>query len=370
MDPRVERLADIMVNYSIEVKKGDLFKIQGSYLALPLIKAAYRKALEAGAYPYVEILVDEVSEMFLKYGSDEQLQFVSPLRMNEAKTIDCYLHIWANENTRFLTGVDPKRQAKAQAARKPISEIYFRRTGDGDLRWCGTMFPTNALAQDAEKSLAEFEDFVYGAGYCDTEDPISKWQAISKEQQKICDALMKLKTIHVKSGDTDLRLNVEGRKWINCDGKENFPDGEVFTSPLENSANGTITYSYPAVYMGKEVENVRLTFKDGVVVKSEAGKNYEFLKEMLAVDEGASKIGEFAIGTNYHVQTYSKNTLFDEKIGGTCHLAVGNAIYEAGGTNQSAIHWDMVCELRNGGEIYGDDELIYKDGKFVEGFAG
>jgi aminopeptidase len=337
---------------------------------MPLIKAAYLKALENGAHPYVEIMQEDISELLLKHGSDEQLEYLNPLQMYDVKTIDCLLHIWSSENTKNFTGIDPKRQAKAQAARKPMSEIYFKRTADGDLRWCGTLFPTNALAQEAEKSLDDFENFVYGAGYCDTDDPISKWKAISAEQQKVCDALMKLKTIRVKSGETDLKMEVGGRKWINCDGKQNFPDGEVFTTPLEGSTNGIITYSYPAVYQGREVENVRLTFKDGVVVKSEADKNHDFLKEMLAMDEGASRVGEFAIGTNYHVQTYSKNTLFDEKIGGTCHLACGNAIYETGGTNKSALHWDMVCELRNGGEIYGDDELIYKDGKFVKGFAG
>ncbi len=369
MDPRIEKLADVMVNYSLRIKKGDLFKIEVPVQALPLAKAVYKKALENGAFPYVELYVEDFTEIYFKNASEEQLKFVSPLRKNEIERIDARLFVWGSDNTKYLTNTDPKRQAMAQAARKEISEIFFRRTADQSLRWCGTLFPNNAMAQDAGKSLTEFEDFVYSAGYCDTADPISQWKRISAEQEKIAVALTRLKTIHVKSADTDLRLNVAGRKWINCDGTENFPDGEIFTSPIENSANGVITYTYPATYAGREVENVQLKFKDGVVSDFTAGKGIDFLREMLNVDEGAKRIGEFAIGTNYGIQTFSKNTLFDEKIGGTCHMAVGNAIYEAGGTNQSAIHWDMVCDLRKGGEIYGDDELIYKDGKFVPGFV-
>jgi aminopeptidase len=369
MDPRIEKLADVMVNYSIKVKKGDLFKIEVPYQALDLAKAVYKKALENGAYPYVDFYEEDFQELYFKYASDDQLKFVSPVRKMEIEKIDARFFVWGAKNTKFLTNTDPKRQAMAQAARKEISEIYFRRTASGEMRWCGTLFPNNAMAQDAGKSLTEFEDFVYAAGYCDTDDPISKWQQISAEQDKIVKALSPLKKIRVKSNDTDLRLNVEGRKWINCDGSENFPDGEIFTCPIENSANGVITYTYPAVYAGREVENVQLKFKDGVISDFSAGKNIDFLREMLNVDEGAKRIGEFAIGTNYNIQVFSKNTLFDEKIGGTCHIAVGNSLYEAGGVNKSAIHWDMVCELRNGGEIYGDDQLIYKDGKFVPGFV-
>lgn len=369
MDPRIEKLADVMVNYSIRVKKGDLFKIEVPYQALDLAKAVYKKALENGAYPFVQFYDEDFQELYFKHASDDQLKFVSPLQKFEIETIDARFYVWGAKNTKFLTNTDPKRQAMAQAARKDISEIYFRRTASGEMRWCGTLFPNNAMAQDANKSLTEFEDFVYAAGYCDTDDPISKWKQISAEQEKIAQSLNRLSTIRVKSSDTDIHLNVAGRKWINCDGTENFPDGEIFTSPIENSANGVITYTYPCCYAGREVEKVQLTFKDGVISDFSAGKNIDFLREMLNVDEGARRIGEFAIGTNYNIKTFSKNTLFDEKIGGTCHMAVGNSLYEAGGVNKSAIHWDMVCELRNGGEIYGDDELIYKDGKFVPGFV-
>lgn len=369
MDPRVDKLAMVMVDYSIKVKKGDLFKIQGPYLALPLIKAVYARAMKKGANPYVQILIPDLNEMFFKLADDEQLAYVPELRKHEIEIMDAYFHIWGEENTRHLTNTDPKQQQKAQVARKDLTQRYFERTGSGELRWCGTLYPTNSQAQDADMSLTEFEDFVYAAGHCDEDDPIAYWTEFSKKQQVLCDALDKMSTIQIKGEGTDLKLTTKGRKWINCDGQENFPDGEVFTGPLEDSANGHITYSYPACYAGREVENVKLTFKDGLVTDFSAGKNFEFLKAMLESDPGAKRIGELAIGTNYNVQNFTKNTLFDEKIGGTCHLAVGNSIIESGGQNKSSIHWDMVCELRNGGEIYGDDELIYKDGKFVAGFG-
>lgn len=369
MDPRTVKLAQVMVDYSLTIRPGDYFMIRGTFAALPLIKEVYRLALKRGARPVVRFTSEALSEVFLKEANDEQLVYQHPLDLEEVRQINAYLHVWCSENTKFLTGVDPQRQAKAQAARKEYQQIFFNRVADGSLRWCGTLFPAAADAQEASKSLADFENFVYSAGYCDTDDPISHWKGVSVKQAKLCERLNRLSEIHVKSADTDLRMKVAGRKWINCDGKENFPDGEVFTSPLEDSANGVITYTYPACYSGREVENVRLHFKDGVVTQFSADKNVEYLQRMLEMDEGAKRVGEFAIGTNYHIQTFSKNILFDEKIGGTCHLAVGNSIYEAGGINKSALHWDMVCNLRNGGEIYGDGEVIYRDGKFVPGFG-
>lgn len=369
-DPRIDKLADVMVNYSIKVRKGQIFKLQGPYLALPLLKAVYRKGLEAGAYPYIDIIIEDIQEMFFKNASDEQLSYIPELKKIEIEKIDCMFHVWGSENTKYLSNTDPSSQRKMQVARKDLTQRYFERVASGDLRWCGTLYPCPAMAQDAEKSLDEFTEFVFEAGHLNDDRPADFWESFSKEQQKLCDRLDKIDTIHIKSDSTDLKLNVKGRKWINCDGQENFPDGEVFTGPIEDSANGHITYSFPACYAGREVENVQLTFKDGVVTDFRAGKNQDFLREMLGSDEGAKRIGELAIGTNYNIQTFSKNTLFDEKIGGTCHLAVGNSIFESGGVNKSSIHWDMVCDLRQGGEIYGNDELIYKNGKFVDGFVG
>jgi aminopeptidase len=241
----------------------------------------------------------------------------------------------------------------------------LEREAKGEVHWTGTLHPTQAFAQDAEMSLREFEDFVYKGCLVHEPDPIKAWKKISREQQRIVDWLNKARKIHVVGPDTDLKLEVTGRKWVNCDGHQNFPDGEVFTGPIEDSLNGHIRYTYPACIYGREVEDVRLQFKDGKVVKATAAKNEEFLLKMLETDKGARYVGEFSFGTNYGIQRFTKNTLFDEKIGGTIHLAVGKGFPESGSKNKSAIHWDMVCDLRDGGEVRVDGTLFLKDGKIL-----
>jgi aminopeptidase len=368
MDPRVEKLADIMVNYSLELKKGYWVKVQGIPGAMPLVKAFFRKALEAGAYPYYQAISDELEETFFKYGSDEQLKFISETARIETEKLDAYFAIMARDNTKYLAGVDPSRVAMAQGARQELFQRFMERSAAGELKWVGTMYPTLSAAQDADMSLSDYEDFVYGAGHLEDDDPVAFWKSVSKKQAKQCDYLQNFKEIHVKSRDTDLKVRVEGRKWINCDGKMNFPDGEVFTTPLENSAEGHIVYSYPACYGGREVANVRLVFKEGKVVDFSADKNRDYLEKMIDMDDGSRYLGEFAIGTNYNISRFTKNILFDEKIGGTIHLALGAAPLETGGKNKSALHWDMVCDLKDGGELSADGELFYKDGKFLKEF--
>lgn len=365
MDPRVEKLADVMVNYSLELKKGDWVRIQGTVGAMPFIKAFYKKAVEIGANPFYLAVVDDLAEIFLKNASDEQLKFVSETQKYEAEHIDALMAVFGYENTKFLSNTDPKKQAMAQAARKPLFEKILERTSKGDMRWCGTGFPLLSAAQDAEMSLSEYEEFVYGAGALDLKDPVSHWKEVSRKQAEICEFLESKSEFKIIGKNTELTFNAGGRKWINCDGKENFPDGEIFTGPIENSVNGKIHYSFPACYAGREVQNVALTFKDGKVVDYTADKNFDFLEEMLNMDEGARYVGEIAIGTNYQIKQFTRNTLFDEKIGGTCHLAVGASLPESGGVNKSALHWDMVCDLREGGEIHADGEMFYKDGKFL-----
>ncbi|MDF2520846.1 MAG: peptidase [Clostridia bacterium] len=241
----------------------------------------------------------------------------------------------------------------------------LQKIGSGELNWCGTQYPTNSAAMDANMSLWEYEEFLFEACHLNSADPVAEWMKVHDEQERIVQILDTKKHLEFKSKDTQLTLDVEGRKWVNCDGKVNFPDGEIYTSPIENSVNGHIRFSYPAIHMGNEVEDIVLTFKDGKVVDAKAAKGEEFLKKMLASDEGASRVGEIAIGTNYKIPKFTKNILFDEKLGGTIHLAVGASLPEAGGQNQSGLHWDMICNMKDGGEIYGDGELIYKDGKFV-----
>ncbi len=365
MDQRVEKLAAVMASYSLELKKGDWVKIIGNPSTLPLVKAFYKKAIEAGAYPFYHAAVDDLQEILLKHGSDDQLKFIPETIKLETEKLDAVLGIMGQSNTKFLTNVDPSRQALAQAAQIDIMKRFMERSAKGELKWVGTMFPMQSAAQDAEMSLTEYEDFVYGAGHLDDDDPVVYWKELSTKQAKICQYLDTLKEIQVKNKDTDLTLQVGGRKWINCDGKKNFPDGEVFTSPVEASVGGKILFSYPACFGGREVENVQLEFKKGKVVEFKASKNQSYLEQMISMDKGASFVGEFAIGTNDNITKFTKNILFDEKIGGTIHLALGASIPETGGVNESALHWDMVCDLREGGELYGDGKLIYKNGKFI-----
>jgi len=365
MDPRVEKLAQVMIHYSLKLKKGQLIKIVGEAVSMPLIEAAYREAIAVGAHPYVQIKAPQLEEVLLKEGSDDQITFLPPHLKHEIKKIDAYLVIMGNSNTRYLSGVDPQKHAMMRKASAPLFRIYFNRTADGSLTWCGTQFPTLADAQEANMSLSDFEDFVYKAGHVHRGDPVKHWKKVAKEQARLCKILDRVDQIHVRAEGTDLRLRVGGRKWVNCAGTENFPDGEIFTSPLEKSAEGYIRYTYPAVYMGHEVEDVRLWFKKGKVVKEQAGRNEGYLKAMLDMDRGARYLGEFAIGTNYEIKQFTKNILFDEKIGGTCHLAVGKSIPEAGGKNDSALHWDMVCDLKRGSEITADGKVIYRNGKFT-----
>lgn len=365
MDPRIKKLAKVLIHYSLKLKKGQLFKIQGQYVAMPLMKAAFEEAIKIGAHPYIQVNNIETEELYFKYAKEHQLRFISPMTKLEVNKMDALLAIWASTNTKYLSGVDSKKQALAQKYRQPIIKKLFKRIAEKDMTWVGTQFPTQADAQDAEMSLSDYEDFVYKAGHINAADPVKHWKKVHKEQDRLVKILNRFDKIHVQSADTDLKLRVKGRKWINCAGTENFPDGEIFTGPIENSAEGYIRYSFPAVYGGREVEDVRLEFKNGKVVKESASKNQKFLSDMLNMDKGARFLGEFAIGTNYEIKQFSRNTLFDEKIGGTCHLAVGASIPESGGKNQSSLHWDMVCDLKKNSQITADGKVIYKNGKFT-----
>jgi len=365
MDPRLAKLAKVLINYSLRLKKGQLLRISGEPAALPLIKATYAEAVNVGAHPYVVLNIADNHEYMLKHGSDEQIKFYPAHFEMEYKKMDAYLGIWGGDNTCYLNGVDPKKQSHHRLARKKLSDIFHKRAGAGELAWVGTQFPTVSDAQNAGMSLTDYENFVYGAGHLSAADPVKHWKKVQKEQERLVKVLDRVDQLHVRSNDTDLKMRVKGRKWINCCGRENFPDGEVFTGPIENSTEGKIRFSFPAVYASNEVEDVTLEFKRGRVANFSAARNEAFLKSMLDMDKGARFVGEFAIGTNYDIKQFSKNTLFDEKIGGTCHLAVGEAFPETGAKNRSALHWDMVCDLRKGGTIEADNKVIYRNGKFT-----
>jgi aminopeptidase len=264
-----------------------------------------------------------------------------------------------------MSGIDPKKQQIASQARQGLTQTYLERAAAEELRWTLTQYPCSAYAQDADMSLSEYEDFVYGATYCDKDDPIAEWQRIHDEQQKVVDWLAGKKQVTVQSPNAKLSLSIEDRTFINSDGTKNMPSGEVFTGPVEDSVNGWVEYTYPAIVRGTEVDGIRLEFKDGKVIKASAEKNEEFMLTMLDTDEGSRYLGEFAIGTNYSIQQFTKSILYDEKIGGTFHMALGAGYPETGSKNKSAIHWDMICDIREDSEIKVDGELLYKDGKFV-----
>lgn len=381
-DPRLTALARVLVKYSTGVKPGQLVRISGDPVAMPLVEAIYEEVIKAGAHPLPRLNAASLNDLFYAYANEDQLRYVNPLALEEMRTVDVSIGMWAEVNTRAQSQVDPKRQGIASAARKPLTEVFFKRAAEGALKWTGTQFPTHAAAQDAEMSLREYEDFVFAAGHLDAADPVAVWKEIHERQQKIVDYLTGSKEVRFQAPNgTDLMVNVEGMTWINCDGHENFPDGEVFTGPnlegADGGVNGIVRYSFPAVHHGREVHDIELTFAKGRVVDAKASKNLDFLLAMLDQDEGARGLGEIAIGTNYSITRYTRNTLFDEKIGGTFHAAVGAGYPETGNSNQSGLHWDMVCDLRPpqagspGGTITVDGEIISRDGVFVfEGWPG
>ena len=366
-DSRLQKLADVLVNYSVGVKKGQVVRINGAPGSAPLIVELYEKVLLAGGHPLVRMVPDELNELFLKTATEEQLKFLHPISLYENQHIDCSIGIWGEQNTKALSNCDTKRIGMASVARKPLMETFMKRAADESLNWVGTQYPTHSAAQDAEMSLTEYEDFVFNAGLLNHPDPVVSWEQIGVAQQKLADFLNGKSDYRVTAANgTDIRMSVAGKKWLNSSGHHNFPDGEVFTGPVVESAEGQINYSFPAVHHGREVQDVKLTFKHGKVVDASASKGQDYLFSMLDMDAGARFIGECAIGTNYSIKNFTRNTLFDEKIGGTVHFAVGAGYPETGNTNQSGLHWDMVVDLRKGGCIEIDGHKILVDGKFTK----
>ena len=364
-DQRVNKLAKILIGYSLEIQKGDKLIIEGAVATLPLIRELYREGIKAGAH--VEYVFGDpiISEIKYKNATDEQLEYISDFEKLYYEGFNKYISVWGDESTKPLASVDPKRIAVAKKVRKDNFVKFLNRMSNKECMWVGTQYPTYSSAQDADMTFEDYEDFVYGAGMLDLEDPVAYWKEVSAKQEKICTYLDTITDLKIVSEGTDISMKVGGRKWINCDAKENFPDGEVFTSPIEDSINGMITFTFPAIYQGKEVENVTLYFEDGKIVRHSASKNEEFLGTVLDTDTGSRMVGEIAIGTNYGIKQFTKNMLFDEKIGGTVHMAVGASLPEAGGVNESSIHWDMICDMRSSGQIFADGKLIYEKGEFV-----
>jgi aminopeptidase len=365
-DPRVERLADLLTGYSLGVGTGQSLRIDGEGSTLPLAAALYRSGLRRGALPYLNVVPAGLDEILLAEGNEDQLAFISEGEQLQTEEIDAWAVIWSSSNTRALTRIDPERRRTHLAAHYRMVNRRWQRISTGELAFCGTLFPTQAHAQDAEMSLAQYEDFVYGACHVDGDgDPIAHWQSVSAQLTSRADQLDGVREVRIVGPETDLRLIVEGRPWIPSDGKHNMPDGEVFTSPVETGTEGEIFFAFPSVFQGHEVENVRLRFEGGRVVHAEASTGQDYVRTLIATDEGASVLGEVAFGLNYEIDRFTRDILFDEKIGGTMHVALGGGFEEAGTQNTSDLHWDLICDLREEGEVYADGELVWRAGSFL-----
>jgi aminopeptidase len=368
MDPRIPRWAKTLVGYCLGVRPGQTVLIRANHAAEPLIAEVHREVLRAGGHPAPWITLPRLREIELREGNDEQLTWVNPGERALLEHIDASLRISSEMNTRFLAGVDPKRLALGNRANRELYKYLQHGPHSEERPWCLTLFPTQAYAQDAGMSLSDFEEFVYEACFLNSEDPAARWRELGERQQFYVDWLRDKRDAHVIGPETDLRLSIAGRSFRNSDGKRNFPSGEFFTGPVEDSVEGHIYFAIPSVVSGQAVQNIRLTFEHGRVVEATAEQGQEYLDQMLETDEGARFVGEFAFGNNFGIQRGIRNILFDEKIGGTIHMALGNSYPETGGKNVSALHWDMICDLRaaaGGGEVYVDDTLFLKDGQLV-----
>jgi aminopeptidase len=365
VDDRLSRMAQVLVRYSLNVQPGNLVAIQGGTEAISLLREVYRETLRVGGHPELNIVMEEAREMYLKEANEEQLNFVSPVTQLITERFDCLLYIDAETNTRRLSRVDPFRAAKLRKAYDAVDTLWSQRAAQGMMRWCYTQFPTHAYAQNANMSLEDYWEFVCNACMINEPDPVEQWQAMSIQQLKLINWLNGHKEVHILGEDTDLTLSIEDRTFLACDGHINLPDGEIYCGPVESSAQGTIRFTLPTSYDGHAVDDIRLRFEEGRVVEAHAASSEDYLLSMLNIDEGARRVGEFAFGMNYGIREATRNILYDEKIGGTIHLALGRSYPESGGLNVSALHWDMVCDLRKQGEVWVDGELFLKDGKFV-----
>jgi aminopeptidase len=364
-DPRAENLAQVLVRYSTEVKKGDVVRIAGTSSGEPLLLAIYEEVLRAGANPVLTMMPEDAAASFYRLADDDQLDWIAPPLQWAYENADVVLSVISDDNPRALTTADPAKQARSQLARKDLTELMMRRAAEGSLRWALTAFPTQGSAAEAGMSLTEYEDFYYKACLVDDPDPLTAWVRTSEETKRLSDWIQDKEEVHITGPDTDIKLNVGGRTWIASFGLRNMPDGEFFTGPVEDATEGEIKFTFPSVYAGREVAGVRFRFEGGRIVDASADQGEALLLEMLETDEGARTLGELGIGTNYGIATGTKSILLDEKIGGTIHLAIGKAYPDTGGVNDSAVHWDMICDLRRGGRITVDGQDFQVDGKFV-----
>ncbi len=364
-DPRVEKLAQILVNHSAQIRPGDKVLIEATTAAAPLVDALFAAILDAGGQPHPLLELPDQDELLFARARDEQLDFIPTFRKLAYDTFESRIRIHSATNPRALSDVDPARQKRRQKALAPILETQMRRGADRSFKWVTTLFPTEGNAIEAGMSLTGFENFVYQACHADAADPVAIWKKVEAEQAKIIERLENHSQVVLRGPNVDLSLSIKGRKFMNGAGQNNMPDGEIYTGPVEDSINGFVRFTFPAIYNGVMVEGVELTFSSGKVITAKAEKNEAFLNEMIESDPGARYVGEFAIGMNYGIDHFSHNILFDEKIGGSFHMALGAGYPETGSKNRSTIHWDMICGMQQDSEIQVDGETVYKDGRFT-----
>ena len=365
-DPRIDRLGELIVGYSLGLREGETLRIDVPVVAAPLALALQRAALRLGARPILSARLPELEELLLREGSAEQLAFVSPIAIREFDTVAAAVTVWADTNTRSRSRVDPARERARAVALGRAGQRLRDRIARGEARWCGVLFPTQAHAQDAALPLDEYTDFVLGACHVDEPDPAAHWRSVSAGLAARARQLEGVRELRILAPDTDLTLSVAGRTWLAADGRQNMPDGEVYTSPVETSATGTVRFTFPALVAGHEIEDVRLRLAGGRVVVAEARAGRDFLRSLLATDDGAAVLGEVAFGLNPEIDRFTRHVGLDEKIGGTLHLALGRGFPAAGGSNVSAVHTDLVLDLRSGGEVLADGEPLFRDGRFLE----
>jgi aminopeptidase len=367
LDKRIKKFAHILVDHSAQIVAGDRVLIEGTTAAAPLIEALYETILERGGHPYPSMELPEQQAIFYQHANEEQLSHTPIFKKLAYDEFESRFRIHSLTDTRSLSNVDPEKQALRSNATSIILETQMRRGAANEFKWVTTLFPTEAYAKEAGMGLKKFQDFVFSAVHADdkTEDPVAYWKQIKKDQQEIIDRFEGGDKVILRGPNVDLRLSIKGRKFVNAHGRNNMPDGEIYTGPVENSVDGWVHFTFPAIIQGRVVEGIELNFVEGQVMHAKASKNEDFLQKMLETDKGARYIGEFAIGTNNDINRFTGNILFDEKIGGTFHTALGAGYPETGSKNTSQIHWDMICDLRKDSEIILDNEVVYKDGEFV-----
>lgn len=366
-DPRVSKFARILVDHSTKVGPGDRVAITSTTAAEPLVRALIPLVLERGGYPHVLLDLPGQEELLFAHASDAQLEYVPLFHKMAFEEFEVLIKIRAETNTRGLSSINPERQAHRQRSISALIGAQMRRGAEKTLRWMSTLYPTSAYAMEAEMGDAEYEDFVYRALHADqdTPDSVAYWAGVEREQQRIVNRIEGHDRVELRGPNVDLSLSIKGRTFRNASGQHNLPDGEIYTGPVEDSASGWVRYTYPAMYQGRIVQGIELHFEAGRVVEATAQKNEEFLLRMLDSDPGARYIGEFAIGTNFEIDRFTRSILFDEKIGGSFHMALGAGYPETGSQNRSMIHWDMICDLRQDSEIRVDGEVVYRNGVFV-----